>query len=495
MRGVSPPVHPEGMESVNPLLELSKQLADAVEIGERAVVAVHGRPRVPSSGVLWRTGVVVTSDQTLQRDEDITVTLPGGRNLPATLAGRDGGTDLAVLRLSDDGSGADHAAKTVSEASIKAGNLVLALGRRGGEGVTASFGVLSAIGGPWRTWRGGRVERFIRPDVNIYPGFSGGALVDVEGRVIGLNTSGLTRGTGVTLPASTLSRVTEELLSRGHVRRGFLGVGLHPVQLPDGSSGLVVLSRTGWARPAGRNFCRGCSVDARWRSGGRYRRGAIAPWRGPDRQNSYRRNTARRIADPDRHCAGGTPCPGEVTMPGLEEVIERLRRSTVQVLSGRGGGSGVIWDANGSVVTNAHVVRGKYAEIVDVQGRRGTARIIRRDRARDLAVLQIAPANLEPAEIGDSASLRIGQLVLAIGHPFGVAGAVTLGTIHAAGEGSKWIQADVRLAPGNSGGILADAAGRVIGINTMIFHGIGLAVPSNEVNRFLHADSARARAA
>jgi serine protease Do len=242
MRGVSPPLHPMGMESVNPLLELSNQLAGAVEIGEQAVVAVHGRPRVPSSGVLWRTGVVVTSDHTLQRDEDITVTLPDGRNLPATLAGRDGGTDLAVLRLSDDQSGGNHAAKTVSDASIKAGNLVLALGRRGGDGVTASFGVLSAIGGPWRTWRGGLVERFIRPDVNIYLGFSGGALVDIEGRVIGLNTSGLTRGTGVTLPASTLSRVTEELLSRGHVRRGFLGVGLHPVQLPDGSSGLVVLS-------------------------------------------------------------------------------------------------------------------------------------------------------------------------------------------------------------------------------------------------------------
>jgi S1-C subfamily serine protease len=232
--------HPEGMESANPLLELSNQLAHAVETGEQAVVAVHGRPHVPSSGILWRKGVVVTSDHTLKRDEDITVTLPDGRNLPATLAGRDGGTDLAVLRLSDGGS--DYAAKTVSDASIKPGNLVLALGRRGRDGVTASFGVLSAIGGPWRTWRGGQVERFIRPDVNIYPGFSGGALVDVEGRVIGLNTSGLTRGTGVTLPASAVSRVTEELLSRGHVRRGFLGVGLHPVQLPDGGKGLIVLS-------------------------------------------------------------------------------------------------------------------------------------------------------------------------------------------------------------------------------------------------------------
>lgn len=227
------------MESENRLLELSNQLAHAVELGEPAVVAVHGRPHVPSSGILWSAGVVVTSDHTLQRDEDITITIAGGGNLPATLAGRDGGTDLAVLRLT---GSADYAAKTVSDASIKAGNLVLALGRRGKDGVSASFGVISAVGGPWRTWRGGQIDRFIRPDVNIYPGFSGGALVDIEGRVIGLNTSGLTRGTGVAVPASTVSRVVEELLSRGHVRRGFIGVGLHPVRLPDGARGLIVLS-------------------------------------------------------------------------------------------------------------------------------------------------------------------------------------------------------------------------------------------------------------
>lgn len=182
-------------------------------------------------------------------------------------------------------------------------------------------------------------------------------------------------------------------------------------------------------------------------------------------------------------------------MPGYEQVIERLRRSTVQVLSGRGGGSGVVWDADGLIVTNAHVAPGRYAEIIDASGRRGTARIVKRDLERDLAALQVAAGNLEPADIGDSESLRSGEIVLAIGHPFGITGAVTLGTIHAAGEHSQWIQADVRLAPGNSGGILADAAGRVIGINTMIFHGIGLAVPSNEVKRFLRADATRARAA
>jgi S1-C subfamily serine protease len=229
----------EAMEPANPLLELSSQLARAVEIGEQAVVAVNGRPHVPSSGILWRAGVVVTTDHTLKRDEDLTVTLPDGRNLPASLAGRDGSTDLAVLRL---GESVGDAAKSVSDASIKTGNLVLALGRRAGNGISASFGVISAISGAWRTWRGGQIERFIRPDINIYTGFSGGALVDVEGRVIGLNTSGLTRGTGVTIPASTVSRVADELLSRGRVRRGFLGIGMHPVELPGGRQGLVILS-------------------------------------------------------------------------------------------------------------------------------------------------------------------------------------------------------------------------------------------------------------
>src|SRR5277367_6517630 len=128
MRAAPSPLHAEGMESANPLLELSHQLAHAVELGEQAVVAVHGRPHVPSSGILWQKGVVVTSDHTLKRDEDITVTLADGRNLPATLAGRDGGTDLAVLRLAGDNGASDHAAKTVSDASIKPGNLVLTLG-------------------------------------------------------------------------------------------------------------------------------------------------------------------------------------------------------------------------------------------------------------------------------------------------------------------------------------------------------------------------------
>jgi S1-C subfamily serine protease len=227
------------MATPNSLAELSRELAQAVEAGEQSVVAVHGRPHVPSSGILWRDGVVVTTDHTLKRHEDLTITLPSGSTIPATFAGRDTGTDLAVLRITENGAAA---AKTSDAASIKAGNFVLALGRRGENGVTVSFGVISAIGSAWRTWRGGQIDRFIRPDLNIYVGFSGGALVDVEGRLIGLNTSALTRGSGVTIPVSTVSRVVSDLLTQGRVRRGFLGVGLHPVALPDGRTGLIILS-------------------------------------------------------------------------------------------------------------------------------------------------------------------------------------------------------------------------------------------------------------
>ncbi|HWF11326.1 MAG TPA: trypsin-like peptidase domain-containing protein [Bryobacteraceae bacterium] len=225
------------MASQNSLLELSDRLAGAVEIGEKAVAAVYGRPHVPSSGVLWRPGIVVTTDHTLKRDEDVTVTLADGRNVPATVAGRDESTDLAVLRAAS-----ESAAAIAPDSSVRTGSIVLALGRRTGNGISASFGIVSAAGGAWRTWRGGQIDRFLRPDVSIYTGFSGGALIDAEGRVIGVNTSGLTRGTAVTIPASTVSKIVDELLANGGVRRGFLGIGMHPVELPGGGEGLVILS-------------------------------------------------------------------------------------------------------------------------------------------------------------------------------------------------------------------------------------------------------------
>ena len=185
------------------------------------------------------------------------------------------------------------------------------------------------------------------------------------------------------------------------------------------------------------------------------------------------------------------------------EVLERLRRSTVQVIDGRGGGAGVVWDANGLMVTNAHVARGVRAVIVDASGKRAEGRVVRRDSESDLALIEVGRKLEDPAAIGDSESLRTGQIVIAVGNPLGVTGAISVGVIHAIGpldaggapflEQRNWIQADIRLAPGNSGGLLADAKGRLIGINTMIFRGIGLAVPSNDVREFVTGESDRVR--
>ncbi len=220
------------------LSALSNDLAAAVERGGRAVVAVHGRQHMPSSGVLWRQNVVVTAEHALKREEEITITLPDGRNVPATLAGKDSGTDLAVLKLEASDAGA---AELGDGAGLKPGHVVVALGRSSERGVNASLGVISGLSGPWRTWRSGHVDQLIRLDVALYPGFSGGPLIDVDGRVLGVNTSGLSRVMPVTIPISTVNRVVQDLLETGRVARGYLGVGMHPVRLPEGRSGVIVI--------------------------------------------------------------------------------------------------------------------------------------------------------------------------------------------------------------------------------------------------------------
>jgi serine protease Do len=168
------------------------------------------------------------------------------------------------------------------------------------------------------------------------------------------------------------------------------------------------------------------------------------------------------------------------------EVTERLRRSTVQVRSGsQGSGSGVIWTAQGVIVTNAHVIRGNSPPVELWDGRRLAARILRHDRALDLAALQIDSGGLPAAVYGDSAALRPGELVIAAGNPMGFVGAVSTGVVHRVER--HWVISDVRLAPGNSGGPLANAKGEVVGINAMIAGGLGFAIPANSVARFLAA--------
>jgi S1-C subfamily serine protease len=238
--------------SGGPLAALSDDLAAAVDTVGRSVVAIHARRRIPASGVVWQPGVIVAAHHTIQRDDDITVTLHDGSTASATLAGRDPSTDLAVLRLATGAgaSGPGAPAAAAAEGAPRVGQLVLALGRPG-TAVTASLGIVSAVGGEWRTWQGGTIDRFIRLDLNVYDGFSGGPLVDAGGRVIGINTSGLARATALTVPAATVARVAGQLLARGHVARGWLGIATQPVRLPaalqrslglEADGGLVVVN-------------------------------------------------------------------------------------------------------------------------------------------------------------------------------------------------------------------------------------------------------------
>jgi S1-C subfamily serine protease len=210
---------------------LSDAMADAAERAGRSVVAIHARRRIPSTGIHWRAGVIVTAAHTLERSEGIHVTLPDGTDVSATLAGRDAGTDLAALRL--DGAPSFDVSQPAEDSALRAGKLVLALGRPWKGPPTVSLGLISSVGGEWRTWQGGRIESMVRLDMAIHDGFSGGPLVEASGRVLGINTSALARGAPVTIPAVTVERVTAELLSRGRMRRGFLGLAMHSVRLPE----------------------------------------------------------------------------------------------------------------------------------------------------------------------------------------------------------------------------------------------------------------------
>ena len=211
------------------LLEsLSNELAAAVETAGRAVVAIHARRRIPASGVSWRPGVIVATNHTIRRDDNITVTLPDGTSAPATLAGRDPSTDLAVLKLPGQSLASANLRR---DGPPSVGELVIALGRPGPR-LTASWGIVSGVAGPWRTWQGGEIDSLLRLDLSIYDGFSGGPLIDAAGRVLGTNTSGLARGAPVTIPVTTVDRTVAELLERGSIRRAYLGLGTQPVRVP-----------------------------------------------------------------------------------------------------------------------------------------------------------------------------------------------------------------------------------------------------------------------
>jgi len=228
----------------NPLTDFSKGLTSAVEKGGAGTVLVDARKRYPASGIAFAADLVLTADHVVTR-EDIKLILPDGKSLPATVAGRDPGSDLALLKLAEK---ALTPAKTSTD--VKVGQLVLALGRPNNAGMQASWGILTAIAGPARTHRGGLLDEYIQTETTPYPGFSGGPLVNTEGEVLGLNTSGLTPGSSLTIPVKVAWRIADELAKHGSVKRGYLGVRTQPVEIPEAarkslqreqSSGLLVL--------------------------------------------------------------------------------------------------------------------------------------------------------------------------------------------------------------------------------------------------------------
>jgi S1-C subfamily serine protease len=212
----------------NPLTDFSNGLTAAVETAGAGTVTVDGRKRYPASGIAYADELVLTADHVVTREDNINVVLPGGRSLAATVAGRDPGSDLAVLRLAEK---ALTPARTSQE--VKVGQLVLALGRPSEEGMQASWGIVTSISGPARTSRGGMLDEYIRSETTPYPGFSGGPLINTEGEVLGLNTSGLTRGSSLTIPVKAAWRIAEALATHGSVKRGYLGVRTQPVDVPE----------------------------------------------------------------------------------------------------------------------------------------------------------------------------------------------------------------------------------------------------------------------
>ncbi len=214
------------------LSDFSNALAAATETAGTSVVRVAARPRLPASGIVWSAdGVIVTAHHVVEQEdaERIGIGLADGKTTTAKLVGRDPTTDLAVLRVQSTNLTAHPWA---DPAALKVGHFVLALGRPG-EKVMATFGVVSAVGDAWRTPAGGRIDRYLQTDVVMYPGFSGGPLVDANGQLIGLNTSALARGVSIAVPVTTLRSVVETLLTKGKVSRGYLGVGAQPARLPD----------------------------------------------------------------------------------------------------------------------------------------------------------------------------------------------------------------------------------------------------------------------
>jgi len=212
------------------LKALSQALVQTVAAAEAGVVRVDARRRLGASGIVWSAdGVIVTASHVVERENDIQIGLAGGKTASAALVGRDPGTDLAVLRADTRGLAAPAWAEPEA---LAAGGLVLALGRPDTK-VLATLGIISAVDEPWTTPGGGQIDHYLQTDAVMYPGFSGGPLIDAERRVAGLNSSALVSGLSLAIPAPTVRRTVEAVLSGRPARRGYLGITAQPVPLPD----------------------------------------------------------------------------------------------------------------------------------------------------------------------------------------------------------------------------------------------------------------------
>jgi S1-C subfamily serine protease len=213
----------------NTLVQFSTELADAVEGAGKSVITVLEGGREGVSGTVWRDGIAITAEHTIRGLDEVTVLLPSGAKTKARVTGRDHGTDVAVLQIPG-----VPAIAIADESQSRVGDIILAVGRREAEGISATYGMISAISGPWRTWQGARVDRWLRLDLNPFTGFSGGPIVNVRGEAVGMATSG-PRRSAITIPVSTVNRVVDQLVQRGRIARGYIGVGMQPVAFPEGT--------------------------------------------------------------------------------------------------------------------------------------------------------------------------------------------------------------------------------------------------------------------
>jgi S1-C subfamily serine protease len=214
--------------------QLSKSFSDTIEALQGSIVAVHSGGRSTSSGVVWRPGIVVTTHHGLRRRDGIKV-LHSGEPFQAELLGGDAGTDLAILRLPANGL---KPVDSTSDQGLRAGEVVLSIGRSRLGDISASSGIVARTGSAWRSWRRGQIDQLIRPDIQLYVGQSGSALVNEQRKVLGINSPALAREAVITIPTQTVDRIVDAVLEHGHVPRPFLGIAMQAVPVPDAARSL-----------------------------------------------------------------------------------------------------------------------------------------------------------------------------------------------------------------------------------------------------------------